>query len=387
MSITQVKNKASAKIYNRIINFSRRLLQAILRVPNRFCKWKIYFPYSIDLKHPVYNELKNHPPLKYCNKRDAKLLHLISGVSHSDKNEPHVLEIIDHAFSAIASLEQFPREPVEYFSRKKEILSIYQNAKLQKIVFFSEGQLALFRHYFPQQELLKKMEVINPTWSNNLFAKKVEHNSRLNFLFIASEFHTKGVPIVLEAWSQFATQGIDATLILVSHDIPKNVEENLPPKVKLIKQAPLDKKIKKDLFCASDVALACALTDGVSAVEAASYGKPVIMFRTQHSNDFLNMENGITINTPLNVYDVDKYGILWETKKQFNEIINTYRINGEFQKTIQQLIEAFEIYYFDRSFLKTHTKNSIKKYIKDYRIEVRNKKLIKIYNQCLKKIL
>lgn len=314
--------------------------------------YKVYFPYKTDFIHPAFDELKNNPPIKYSNKKDAKLLHLVMGGSKKDLEQSHVVEIIDHAFSIIASYEVFEREPVEYYNRQDKIKELYLSDKLKKIIFISNGQRELTRYYFPQEEILEKSVVIPIPWRDNTEIGKKQRTKLINFLFIASNYETKGVAILLQAWKKFKTSDTtDATLTLVSHDMPKEAEKSLYKSIELVKQAPLPIDYKNNLYKNADVVLALTLTDGITAIEATSYGKPIITYKTQHSKDFIDNDNGIEIDVPINVYDIDKYGIVWKTKKDFDEVVKEHIANGAFDETVDELVKSFSKYSQDRTLL------------------------------------
>ncbi|MFM2484524.1 glycosyltransferase [Celerinatantimonas yamalensis] len=366
---------------NKFITKIKKIKEYIIRMMQISNPYKIYFPYKTNLIHPAFDKLKNNPPIKYSNRKNAHLLHLVMGGSKKDLERNYILEIIDHAFSIIASYEVFIREPVEYYNRREKIKELYLSAKIKKIIFISNGQREIFKYYFPHNEILDKSVVMPLPWKDNIKIGKKEKTESIGFLFIASNFHTKGVAIVLKAWENFRyLDRTNATLTLVSHDIPKEVENKLHESIKLVKQAPLSSELKNKLYKNSDVVLALTLTDGITAIEGTSYGKPIIIYRTQHSKDFIDNENGVEIDVPINVYDVEKYGIVWKTKKEFDEVVKKYIKNGAFDSTIDGLVNTFSIYSEDRELLEKQTKNAIEKYYKDYTIENRNKKLLEIYN-------
>ena len=369
---------------NRYTKKLKKIGEYVYRKSQLFNPYRIYFPYKTDFIHPVFDELKSKFPIKYTNKNDATLLHLVMGGSKKDVEQNHIVEIIDHTFSIIATYEIFPREPVEYYNRREKIKDLYLNDRLKKIIFISNGQKELTRSYFPQKEIFEKSVVIPIPWADNIEIGKKEKSYSLNFLFIASNFKTKGVEIVLKAWENFKSKDTSkATLTIACHDMPSDVEGKLGHNINLLKQAPLSSKHKNKLYKNADVVLALTLTDGVTAIEATSYGKPIITYRTQHSNDFLDNDNGIEIDVPINVYDIDKYGIIWKRKKEFNEITKEYIANGTFNITIDELVKTFTKYTQDRELLHYQTLNAIEKYYKDYTIENRNKKLLEIYDELL----
>lgn len=368
---------------NRYIKKLKKIGEYIYRGVQMSNTYKVYFPYKTDFIHPAFDELKSRTPIKYANKKDAKLLHLVMGGSINDLEQKHIVEIIDHTFSIIASYEVFPREPVEYYNRREKIKELYLSDKLKKIIFISNGQRELLRHYFPQKEILEKSVVIPIPWKDNINIGKKKKAESINFLCIASNYKAKGVEIVLKAWEKFKSKdSINSTFTLVSHDIPKEVEENLQKDINLVKQAPLSSELKNELYKNAEIVLALTLTDGITAIEATSYGKPIITYRTQHSKDFIDNDNGVEIEVPINVYDVDKYGIVWKTKKEFDDIVKEHISNGAFDSTIDELVTTFSKYSEDREFLEKQTQNAVEKYYKDYTIGNRNKKLVGIYDEC-----
>jgi glycosyltransferase involved in cell wall biosynthesis len=367
---------------NRYIGKINKISEYIARYGQIFSQCKIFFPYRSDLTHPLFLELKNNPPLNYVNKKNANLFHLVLGGSKRDLEKNHIVEIIDHAFSMIASYEEFPREPIEYYNRQEKIKALYLSDKLKKLIFISNGQREIFKYYFNDKTILDKSMVIPIPWANNINLGKKIITKNINFLFIASNYNAKGVQIVLKSWNKFQSFNNNATLTLVSHDIPIKIEKNLGKNIKLVKEAPLSSEVKNLLFKGADVVLAFTLTDSIIAIEAISYGKPVVTFRTQHSKDFIDNENGLEINVPINMYDVDKYGIVWKTKRGFDEIVQEYISNGKFDRTIDDLVEIFVRYSEDPELLKEQSENAIEKYYRDHTAKNRNKKLLEVYSDC-----
>jgi hypothetical protein len=343
-------------------------------------KQKVFFPYRASFIHPAFNESKNNPPLHYVNKHNARLFHYIQGANQTGIEENHIIEVIDHALSLLAPYNGYALTCQEYVEQVPIAKKLYDSPKLTKILFTSEGQRKVFRRYFPDDELFKKTKVLPLAWHDNTDKAKKQFDKDRNFLFIASHYQTKGVAIVLDAWGRYVASNPNATLTLVSHDIPKEIEHQLHSSITLIKQAPLSKVLKEQLYTTSDVAIATTLTDGVTPIEATSYGKPVIVFRAQHSEDFINRENGILVDVPINIYD-EGYGIEWKTNDEYLTHLELYYEEGRFQTTIEKLVDAFRFFDDPRNMSK-FTQNAIKKYHEYYRVELRNKVLIELYGGC-----
>lgn len=377
MSISQlIKTNKFLKKALTIKEIAQRELLAI------GAKQKIFFPYRTSLIHPAFDEIKNNPPLHYSNRHNARLFHYIQGASPKGLENNHIIEVIDHALSLLAPYNEYRHWLTceEYVKQVPLAKKLYESSKLKKIIFISEGQRKIFRRYFPDEEILKKTEVIPLSWGNNTDKAKKQFNKNRNFLFIASNYHSKGVALVLDAWERYIVNNSQATLILVSHDIPKEIEQQLHSSVSLIKQAPLSKELKEQLYVQSDVVLAITHTDGVTVIEGTSYGKPLIVFRTQHSDDFVNRENGILVDVPINIYD-EGYGIEWKTNEEYIERVKLFYKQGKFKTTIEKLIEAF-VFFEDPHNMQRFTQNAIEKFHDCHRVELRNQALIRIYEEC-----
>lgn len=343
-------------------------------------KQKVFFPYHTSFIHPAFDELKNKPPVYYTNRHNARLFHYIQGARPKDLEENHIIEVIDHALSLLAPYNGYELTCQEYAEQVPVAKKLYDSSNLKKILFISEGQRALFRRYFPYEELFKKTKVIPLPWSDNTNKAKKQFNKDRTFFLIASHYQAKGVAIVLDAWERYVANNPNAIFTLVSHDISKDIEQQLHSSIILIKQTPLSKKLKEQLYAQSDVVIATTLTDGVIAIEATSYGKPVIVFRTQHSEDFINRENGIGVDVPINIYD-EGYGLDWKTNDEYLDRLGLYYRDGRFKTVVEKLVEAFR-FFDDPRKLSRFTKNAIEKYHEYQRVELRNKILREMYDEC-----
>lgn len=340
-------------------------------------KQKIFFPYITSFIHPAFDELKNNPPVHYANRHNARLFHYIQGASAKGLEKNHIIEVIDCALSLLAPYNGYGLTCKEYVEQVPVAKKLYDSSKLKKVIFISEGQRELFRRYFFDDSLFKKTKVIPLAWHDNTDKVKKQFNKNRTFLFIASNFQAKGVAIVLDAWKEYIANNPNVKLTLVSHDIPEGIEHQLHSTITLIKQIPLSKKLKDQLYAQNDVSIATTLTDGVTAIEAISYGKPVIVFRGQHSKDFINRENGILVDVPINIYD-EGYGIDWKTNNEYIERIKLYYKDGRFKTVIEKLVEAFR-FFEDPRVLGRYTQNAIEKYHEHHRVKLRNKILRELY--------
>jgi glycosyltransferase involved in cell wall biosynthesis len=343
---------------------------------------KVFFPYKAGLLHPVFDELKQTPPLiSYVNKNRADLFHYIQGSHPKDFEKDHIIEIIDHALSILAPYNGRACTCEEYVSQIELARQLYLNNNLKKIIFTSNGQLAVFKKYFQDTKILQKAKVIYLPWKDNTHLSRENRSHTRQYLFIASNYQTKGVKIILDSWEKYCDSNITALLTLVSHDLPEDLKKNLPHTVTLVEKAPLSQKLKDRLYSGCDVVISTTLTDGIGAIEAIAYGKPVIIFCTQHSKDFTNFDNGVEVDVPINIYD-EGYGILWKTSEAYLKVLDKYYNEGKFEDVTDRLVDVFKSFE-EASVLEKMRQNAIKKYYTHHRIELRNKKLMEIYNECL----
>ena len=374
MSIVQLSNnnRIIKKISNGLEYFKRELISIN-------ASYKIYFPYHSALRHPVFSELVKHPPLNYTNRKNARLYHQIQGVSKADLGNKNIVEVIDHALSILAPYYGHSLSCNEYSENVNLARTIYESPNIKKVLFISEGQKRLFENYFPIEGLVQKSRVIPVPWKDNIKFKSNNFGGKRRYLLIASDYITKGVPLVLEAWKKFATSNPGSELSLVSHDLPQEKENQLHESVTLYREAPLTRKNKERLYAQSDVVIATTLTDGVTAIEATSFGKPVIVFRNQHSNDFVNRENGVVIDVPINIYD-EGYGKIWKTNEEYSELIKQQYIKGGFDEVVERLIHAFTIFRESKTIVQ-YTQNAVEKYYEFHTIDSRNRALMEVYEE------
>ena len=374
MSIS--KNIKVAKFvffYNLICEFIYRNIASI------FTKKLIYFTYKSYLNHPAFLEVMLNPPVVYSNKASAKLLHLIQGGTEKDYKNNCIVEVIDHPLSVLAPFLGKDLNCKDYINNLELAEQIYASKNVKTILLMSFGQLELFKSYFNNPEILSKIQVLPLPWKNNISNTIKASNTNLSFLFIASDFLSKGVEIVLDAWIIFKRTNLDAKLNLVCHNFPEDKLYKLHKSITLLRNVPLARELKDCLYSNADVVIATSLTDGVTPIEATSYGKPIIVFRGQHSYDFINNLNGICIEVPINYYD-EGYGSLWETDGSYFELLKHKYLKGDFEIAINKLVESF-LFFSINDNLRLYKNNAIHKYINSYQAINRNIKLLEIYNK------
>ena len=355
-----------------IIEFTKRLFISF------FQKKKIYFTYSSYLFHPIFSEIKKHPPIHYCNKFNAKIFHYIQGCLPSEIKNFVIIEVIDHPLSLLAPYLNKELNCSDYIQNIDLATQIYLNDSIKKIILVSNGQFNIFKKYFPDNKILEKATVLPLTWKDNINNGKKDINDNHTYLFIASDFYSKGVFLVIDAWNIFKKNNSRDKLILVCHNIPNEIKIYLDKSINLIETIPLSITQKNELYSNADVVIALSLTDGISPIEATSYGKPIIVCRGQHSTDFVNNNNGILVDVPVNIYD-DDYGFLWKSELEYIDVIKKMHEKNEFAYSIRDLVDAF-IYFSNNDNIIIARNMAIEKYYNTYQIKNRNQQLLYLYN-------
>ena len=355
-----------------IIEFTKRLFISFFR------KKKIYFTYSSYLFHPIFSEIKKYPPINYCNKFNAKIFHYIQGCLPSEIKNFVIIEVIDHPLSLLAPYLNKELNCSDYIQNIDLATEIYLNDSIKKIILVSNGQFNNFKKYFPDYKILEKATVLPLTWKDNINNGKKDINDSHTYLFIASDFYSKGVFLVIDAWNFFKKNNSKDKLILVCHNIPNEIKIYLDNSIDLIETIPLAIKKKNELYSSADIVIALSLTDGISPIEATSYGKPIIVCRGQHSTDFVNNNNGILVDVPVNIYD-DAYGFLWKTELEYIDVIKKMYQKNEFASSIRDLVDAL-IHFSNKDNIIIARNMAIEKYYNTYQIKNRNQKLLDLYN-------
>lgn len=339
----------------------------------------IFFPYDIQLRHPAFNQLKKYPQRKYSTFSNSKLRHFIQGASPDKLNQEYIIEVIDHPLSPLAPYSNSNPTPEQYVSEANTTKEIYSNPLCKKIILMGHGQLNLFKRYFKDPKVLEKVELVPLSWNQQFEENDIDlKKSTTSFLFISSHFLYKGGEIVIEAWKKAFKENSQMEMVMVCHDLPEQYNDLEKYNIRIDKTIPLPQNKKNELYQHSDIVLAFAHTDGVTAIEATSYGKPIMVLRAQHSEDFIDHDNGIMIETPLNIYD-EGYGTKWRKEGDFEHELKSYYRDNKFEATINQLSDEILKVATSHNYLTQLKENARKKFLSTYHYEVRNQKLEKIY--------
>ena len=93
-------------------------------------------------------------------------------------------------------------EPIEALSNIKIAENIYSKKNCKFILLASKGSVEIFKYYFGEKYNHKlKIHQPLPAIAKNIDWNYKKNNlTKFNFLFLASDFHTKGVDLLLESW-------------------------------------------------------------------------------------------------------------------------------------------------------------------------------------------
>ena len=318
----------------------------------------VYFRYSSSLTHPGFKRFYDDPPIKWTNKRNAKLLHWISYPDFVD-NRPFIIEPNDHPLS----VHGWKGSPIDdSLNLDKLILDsreLYEKKSCKAIVLCSKKNVDIFKAYMPKK-LWSKL-VILPSDIGAVAAEfdltVRKKSSHLKFLCLVSDYDRKGTSLIIEAWKRIENKS-DSSLTIVCPKFPKSLKTNKFKKLKLIEAGPISQNLKRDLYLSHHVALCPTITDGgTNIIEAMEYGIPVIASEYHRSDAYMIGEIGYTVRSPYQYYDTKNFGITWKTVGQYLDIVNTAISNGEYKSVIEEWENYMLIYINDKSLVYSQGKN------------------------------
>jgi glycosyltransferase involved in cell wall biosynthesis len=338
MSIQETINKQRGKPSVRLRLFNR--LNEVLQKTFRFFRsdsLKVFYPYRNLLHtHPFFMRYYNYPPLYYSNLCGANLCHWVSYIPKNLEHLPFIIEPQDHPLSVTGQLE-----PIDAVSRIEIAVETYSSLNCKKILIESEGQLNLFKRYFPNS-LISKTEIvgIGAMAKPIIYTKQLNSGDEIIFLCLASDYQRKAVDLLIQAWRDSSAK-LTCKLILACPNIPQEMWDSLKREnIQLIFKAPLSEQEKFELHRLAHVVIAPLHVDGGSnSIEAFEFGLPVITMRSQRR--FVRENNGWEVDVPFYFYD-EGYGKEWPTFTRFWEIVDDAKKNHAFDITIQGFVNIFD---------------------------------------------
>lgn len=379
MSIQQyIASQRSGKLF--LLRASNQIHTLKQKFWRYICHGKpnVFFPYhSLINTHPFFIRYYQHPPLGYCNARNAELAHWINSPENILGNLNHVIEPNDHPLSVLRLTE--PRDVIRNVDKAIEI---YMRDSCKKILVESEGQLKLFKRYLPES-VIEKTEIIGLGAVPKIILPEVKNKplSKITFLCLASDYQRKAVDIVISSWINSEAKN-NSVLILACPNVPQSIENILKQNnVVLIKKAPLTTEEKAILHKKSHVSVAPLHIDGgTNILEAFEFGLPVITMRSQRS--FVNKKNGWEVDVPFYFYD-EGYGNEWRTWGEFWETLSASKKGGLFDQTINDLTLLFNQIIRNPEVISNMGCAAYEDASNGLSLNLRNSRLLRIYQDCL----
>lgn len=367
------------KVYRKIITRLNIINQQIFRFFFKDHR-KVFYPYyDMNGTHPAFLKYSKHSPIIYSNEYNAKLYHCINYLPSNMPNVRYIIEPNDNPLAATAMYE-----PYQALKNIEKAIETYRSFNCKKILLESEGQMALFEHYLPQ-ELLQKVEIVRV----GAIALDIDLTSKYSnittpvFLCLASDYKKKAVDLVLEAWILFKDRG-ESKLILACPNVPEDLHNLLKQNnVELITKVPLTQNEKDVLLKSAHVMIAPTHVDGgANIIEAFEYGLPVVAMRSQRS--FIRDGNGWEVEVPFYFYDTFGYGKIWPTWKRYWEIVEEAKRDHKFNKTVSDFVSIFSSIQKNPLMLLPMAQKSHELAKGEFSFVKRNAKLLEIYNQALR---
>jgi hypothetical protein len=340
---------------------------------------KVFFRYyNQSHTHPSFYRFYKYPPVKWCLRSKADILHWINFPDIID-NRPFVLESNDHPLSA-AGLSQ----PGEVLKNMNKAIDIYLHPSCKKIIAGYKGEFDLFQNYCPQNVLNKLVLLpILPAIPKAIdWINRSCDLSNPVFLCLASDYISKGVDLLIDAWLNVPERN-NGQLIIVCSNIPEYVIEQVRgEKIRVISKPLLTEREKDDLHRMAHVAIGPQHIDGgANMVEAMEWGLPIITMRTHRSDSLLRNDNGFLVDVPFYFYDIEYYGTRWKTFEEFFKVLAESKINSEFDSAAEELTKHIRHFFIYPEDIITIGKKSYELACGDMSYRNRNSKLMQIYKE------
>jgi len=382
MAINQhIRYTLLSKIKNKISFF----WQFFYRFSNNESPY-VYFRYRSSHTHPGFKRFYDDPPIKWTNKKNAKLLHWICYPDFVD-NRPFIIEPNDHPLAAHGWKGSPIADSLNLDKLILDSIELYAKKSCKAIILGSKKNVEFFKKYMPEYLWAKLVFFPSdigaiPYHFDSYERQKVKN---IKFLCLASDYDKKGIRLIIEAWKKIENKS-DSSLTIVCPKFPENLEKNKFKKLKLIEAGPISENFKRDLYLSHQVALCPTIIDGgTNIIEAMEYGIPVIASEYHRSDAYMIGDIGYTVQSPYQYYDTKNYGITWKTIGQYVDIVNTAISNGEYKSVIEEWENYMLIYINDKSLVYSQGKNFYNLASSVLSNSKRNSMLRNLYKKILEK--
>ena len=382
---SKILHKIQEKLkINRILNFLLTRVQKIYRSINYSMPKVYYYPITLDT-HPYIKDRMYglNAPLKWSNSKTAAIAHYLQFPEST-----HIKYLVEPN-DQILTLGVFfgAKTPSQILKKVDDIQELIASRNFKGILIGDDALHDQYLYYFGNSSIEKlykfeQMRCLPKIKASSLHSKKRAEG--INFLFLASDYRIKAVDILIDAWLSI-THLNGSKLTIGCHNMPEYLATKLEkiPSITLIKNAPLNKKIKDDLLRKSDVTF--CLTHAVAfanAFEGLEYGHAIIVSSYHRSKYITKNQNGIVIDFPNEFYRPGEYGVRYDSINEYLDFVAHDQKNGLYDQSTLHLAQAIESYINDSSLLLNHSLKSLElAHIES--VTKSNETLMKIYKQCL----
>jgi glycosyltransferase involved in cell wall biosynthesis len=207
-------------------------------------------------------------------------------------------------------------------------------------------------------------------------------SSHVHFLCIATDFFSKGLPLLLEAWKRLpkSIKSI-VKLTIVTPSIPLNFAELVSDKSieVILKKKKLSLEEKINLYTKCHCFLNLALTDSGIGAEALSFGIPIISTKLLSTDMYVDSSNGCVIQIPLSFYGDTPLSFYTNFREFLVDYHKCWDI-GDFEDAVTHLSECIAFCVNEDRLLKMSI-SSLKKFRSSFSSVVRNKVVLELYSQ------
>lgn len=347
---------------------------------------KVFFPYLNHYSHPDIKRrfFGKNAPLKWSVHNNSRVQHFLQ-YEQGTSNNCVIIEPNDHILTvgSVLGLHR-PSEQIDHLSA---IESYLQSEHIRYILVGEDALMDQAKYYF-SQDVLQKIRKYSQFACNVKVTEldidrklKTKSHKDLMFLCIASSYELKAVDLILAAFSKL---GSNAKLILVCHDLPPEIRQQVvhAENIELIEAMPLSNKLKHSLYAKADIFLNITHLDSWgAAIMALEYGLPIISSEYHRGKGLVGNENGFIIKDPLMYYSPGQYGKLWDDVAEYMSVVASYKNAGKYEVFIQSLMSGMESYLNNLSLVRLHSYKSLH-WAQRHSLNVSNRQLKSIYTEA-----
>jgi len=339
--------------------------QAMLRRFNYERHLPVFYQYDTYRTHPY---LKTHwygsrAPVRWCNYKNAKLCHILGQETEElkKKGKSVVLDPNDNAWVFLKSVGLSTIDPakndiencLEYLSNERVKAIILPSSQIVKQFHYLYGDSLDYKIVDGQLLFPRLIRILSESQIDQRISSLTRGKRRLKVLCLASNFYTKCVPEVVEAWKRLRSSQIKLTLVVPK--LSSNQKQNLPlaENIEIIESAPLPLRLKNKLLASHDVSLCPTWIDCGGNVFEALENQHLVITTANHRQSLMEQLGAILVNPGIEYYDLTRYGRDWHDDCQYMEKIYSDSCGEYRENMISGLVEILE--YIESSQQEIHT--------------------------------